>query len=187
MTTFNALRNSPARPGDLVAVQGIGGLGHLGIQLCAAWAFAWRRSPAARRKRRSPRSWGRIIISIARPRTPWPSSWRLGGARVILTTVSSSNAMSLLVGGLAPRGVMIVAGAGSDPIEVNPSDLLFGLRSIQGTLTGSAIDNEETLAFSVLQGIRPTIETVPLEAAAEAYQKMIRNEARFRMVLLTGP
>ena len=108
----------------------------------------------------------------------------LGGAKVILATASDSKSMSALVGGLASRGRMIVVGAGSDPIEVSPFQLLFGSRSIEGALTGSAIDNEDTLAFSVLENIRPMIETVPLEKAPEAFAKMERNEARFRMVIV---
>jgi D-arabinose 1-dehydrogenase-like Zn-dependent alcohol dehydrogenase len=110
----------------------------------------------------------------------------LGGASVILATAPSGKAMSPLIDGLRGRGRMIVVGYGPDPIEVAPAQLLFGTRAIEGSLTGSPIDAEDTLAFSALEGIRPRIETVPLEAAAEAYGKMMRNEARFRMVLLTG-
>jgi D-arabinose 1-dehydrogenase-like Zn-dependent alcohol dehydrogenase len=110
----------------------------------------------------------------------------LGGASVILTTATSGKAMSSLIGGLRARGRMVVVGASPDPIEVNPAQLFFGAHAVEGSLAGSPLDGEETLAFSVLKGIRPKIETVPLEAAAEAYAKMMRNEARFRMVLLTG-
>jgi len=110
----------------------------------------------------------------------------LGGASVILATAASGKAMSPLIGGLRARGRLIVVGSGPDPIEVATAQLLFGTRAIEGSLTGSPIDSEDTLAFSVLQRIRARIETVPLEAAAEAYGKMMRNEARFRMVLLTG-
>src|SRR5204863_7012568 len=111
----------------------------------------------------------------------------LGGARLILATAANSKSMSPLLGGLAPRGQLIVAGAGGDePISVDPVPLLFGMRSLAGTMTGSSIDAEETLSFSSLQGIRPMIETVPLANAAEAYGRMMRNEARFRIVLVTG-
>ena len=103
-----------------------------------------------------------------------------------MTTVTSGKAISSLIGGLRARGRMIVVGAAMDPIEVPSMQLLFGTRAIEGSLTGSPLDSEETLAFSVLQGIRPKIETMPLEAAAEAYAKMMRNEARFRMILVTG-
>src|SRR5258708_24387901 len=107
----------------------------------------------------------------------------LGGAKMILATASDSPSMSALIGGLAPRGRMIVAGAGNSPIEVSPMHLLFGSRGVEGTLTGSAIDNEDTLAFSVLQRIKPMIETVPLEKDAEGYQRMLSNLAPFRMVI----
>ena len=105
---------------------------------------------------------------------------------MILATASDSKSMSDLVGGLGPRGRMIVAGAGGNPIEVIPMQFLFGSRGIEGTLTGSAIDNEDALAFSVLHGIRPMIESVPLEKAAEGYQRMPSNKSRFRMVIVTG-
>jgi D-arabinose 1-dehydrogenase-like Zn-dependent alcohol dehydrogenase len=111
----------------------------------------------------------------------------LGGARLILATAANSKSMSPLLGGLAPRGQLVAAGAGgNEPIEVNPVSLLFGMRSIAGTMTGSPIDAEDTLSFSSLQGIRPMIETVPLANAAEAYGRMMRNEARFRIVLVAG-
>src|SRR5439155_2892475 len=111
----------------------------------------------------------------------------LGGARLILATAASSKSMSPLLGGLAPRGQLIVAGVGGDePIEVNPVALLFGTRSIAGTMTGSSIDAEDTLSSSALQGVRPMIETIPLANAAEAYGRMMRIEARFRIVLVTG-
>ncbi len=115
---------------------------------------------------------------------PAAASQALGGAQIISATASESKSMSALIDGLAPRGRMIVVGAGSDPIEVTPSQLVFGSRSVEGALTGSAIDNEDTLAFSVLANIRPMIETVPLEQAADAFAKMERNEARFRMVIV---
>ncbi len=111
----------------------------------------------------------------------------LGGARLILATAANSKSMSPLVGGLESRGQLIIAGAGgNEPIEVNPGPLLFGMRSIAGTMTGSSIDAEDTLSFSSLQGIRPRIETAPLANAAEAYGRMMRNEARFRIMLVTG-
>jgi propanol-preferring alcohol dehydrogenase len=111
----------------------------------------------------------------------------LGGARLILATAANSKSMSPLLGGLAPRGKLIVAGAGgNEPIGVDPVPLLFGIRSIAGTMTGSSIDAEDTLSFSSLQGIHPMIETVPLANAAEAYGRMMRNKARFRIVLVTG-
>jgi D-arabinose 1-dehydrogenase-like Zn-dependent alcohol dehydrogenase len=186
VTTFNALRNSPARPGDLVAVQGVGGLGHLGVQFARRMGF--RVAAIARGPEKAPlaRELGAHHYIDSRSEDPVAALQALGGARLILATASDSRSMSPLIAGLAPRGRMVVIGAGSDPIEVIPLQILFGSRSIDGAWVGSAIDCEDTLAFSMLQDVRPTIETMPLEAAAEAYGKMLRNEARFRMVLLTG-
>jgi D-arabinose 1-dehydrogenase-like Zn-dependent alcohol dehydrogenase len=186
LTTYNALRHSTADPGDVVAVQGIGGLGHLGVQFAARMGF--RVAAVARGAEKEPlaRELGAHHYIDSQAGDPAAALQALGGAKVILATASDSKSMSALIGGLAPRGRMIVAGAGSSPIEVSPSHLLFGSRGIEGTLTGSAIDSEDTLAFSVLQGIKPMIETVPLEEAAEGYQRMLSNQARFRMVIVMG-
>ena len=178
LTTYNALRRSPARTGDLVAVQGIGGLRHLGVQFaahrgCRVAAIARGADKAALAKQL-----GAHHHIDSKAGDPAAALQALGGAQLILATASDSKSMSALVGGLAPRGRMIVVGAGSDPIEVSPFDLLFGSRSIEGALTGSAIDNEDTLAFSVLENIRPMIETVPLEKAPEAFAKMERATKR---------
>ena len=174
VTTYNALRNASLRAGDLVAVQGIGGLGHLGIQ------FA--------------RRMGCRTVAIARGREKEQLAaedaaatlQRLGGAKVILATAASSRSMGPLIPGLSSRGKLIVVGASAEPIEVNPAHLIFGARSLAGTLTGTAIDEEDTLRFSVREQVRPIIETVPLERAGDAYTRMMRNEARFRMVLTIG-
>jgi D-arabinose 1-dehydrogenase-like Zn-dependent alcohol dehydrogenase len=186
LTTYNALRHSVAEPGDLVAVQGIGGLGHLGVQFAARMGF--RVAAIARGAEKEPlaKQLGAHLYIDSKADDPATALQALGGAKVILATASDSQSMSDLIGGLGPRGRMIVAGAGSSPIEVSPMHLLFGSRGVEGTLTGSAIDNEDTLAFSVLQGIKPMIETVPLEKAAEGYQRMLSNKARFRMVIVTG-
>jgi D-arabinose 1-dehydrogenase-like Zn-dependent alcohol dehydrogenase len=186
VTTYNALRNSPARPGDLVAVQGIGGLGHLAVQFAHCMGF--RVAAVARGEEKQPlaRELGAHHYIDSQSQDPAAALQALGGASVILATVANGKAMSPLIGGLRARGRMIVVGYGAEPIEVPPAQLLFGTRTIEGSLTGSPSDSEDTLAFSVLQGIRPRIETVPLEAAAEAYGKMMRNEARFRMVLVMG-
>src|SRR5882672_9278352 len=185
LTIYNALRRSPAEPGDLVAVQGIGGLGHLGVQFAARMGF--RVAAIARGSEKEPlaRELGAHHYIDSKAGDPAAALQALGGARVILATASDSKSMSELIAGLAPRGRMIVAGAGSSPIEVSPMHLLFGSRGIEGTLTGSAIDSEDTLAFSVLQKIKPMIETVPLEKAADGYQRMLSNKARFRMVIVT--
>jgi len=186
VTTYNALRNSPARPGDLVAVQGIGGLGHLAVQFANRMGF--RVAAIARGEDKQPlaRQLGAHHYIDGKREDPGPVLQSLGGASVILSTVASGKAMSPLISGLRARGRMIVIGAGLDPIEVTPAQLIFGTRVIEGSLTGSPLDCEDTLAFSALEGIRPKIETVPLEAAAEAYAKMMREEARFRMVLVMG-
>jgi len=186
LTTYNALRHSSAEPGDLVAVQGIGGLGHLGAQFAARMGF--RVAAIARGAEKEPlaKQLGAHQYIDSNAGDPAAALQSLGGAKVILATASDSKSMSGLIGGLAPRGRMIVAGAGSNPIEVSPMHLLFGSRGIEGTLTGSAIDNEDTLAFSVLQKIRPMIETVSLEKAADGYHQMLSNKARFRMVIVTG-
>jgi len=186
LTTYNALRRSPAEPGDLVAVQGIGGLGHLGVQFAARMGF--RVAAIARGSAKEPlaKELGAHHYINSQTGDPVAALQALGGAKVILATASDSKSMSALIGGLAARGRMIVAGAGSSPIEVSPFHLLFGSRGIEGTLTGSAIDNEDTLAFSVLQGIKPMIETVSLEEAAEGYQRMLSNKARFRVVIVTN-
>src|SRR5215471_3427600 len=186
VTTYNALRNSPARPGDLVAVQGIGGLGHLAVQFANRMGF--RVAAIARGEKMQPlaRALGAHHYIDSQSEDPAAALQALGGASVILATAPSGKAMSPLIGGLRSRGRMIVVGVSPDPIEVSTAQLIFGTRAIEGSLTGSPLDSEDTLAFSALEGIRPRVETVPLEAAAEAYSKMMRSEARFRMVLVTG-
>jgi propanol-preferring alcohol dehydrogenase len=186
LTTYNALRNSPARSGDLVVIQGIGGLGHLGVQYAARMGFQVVAVARGAEKAALAKQLGAHHYIDSKVEDPVARLQALGGANLILATASDSKSMSALVGALAPRGRMIVVGVGSDPLTVTPAQLLFGSKSIEGALTGSSLDNEDTLAFSVLERIRPMIETVPLEKAAEAYGRMLRNEARFRMVLLTG-
>ena len=186
LTTYNAIRNAPARPGDLVAIQGIGGLGHLGVQYANRMGFRVAALGTGADKEELARTLGAHHYIDTKREDPATALQALGGAKVILATAPSGQAMSRLIGGLRARGRMVVVGVGTDSIEVSPAELVFGTRSLEGALTGSAIDAEETLAFSLLAGIRPRIETMPLEAAAEAYGKMMRNEARFRMVLVTG-
>jgi len=187
LTTFNALRNSKARPGELVAIQGVGVLGHLGIQFARRMGFRVAAIARGSEKESLAKKLGAHHYIDSNAQDPVAALQALGGARLILATAANSKSMSPLLGGLAPRGQLIVAGVGGDePIEVNPVALLFGTRSIAGTMTGSSIDAEDTLSFSALQGVRPMIETVPLANAAEAYARMMRNEARFRIVLVTG-
>jgi propanol-preferring alcohol dehydrogenase len=184
LTTFNALRRSLAQPGDLVAVLGIGGLGHLGVQFAAHMGFRVAAIARGAEKAALAKQLGAHHYIDSKAGDPAAALRELGGAKVILATASDSKAMSDLFGGLGPRGKMIVAGAPGTPLEISPLLLIFGSRTIEGTLTGSPVENEDTLAFSVLRDIRPMIETVPLERAAEGYQRMASNKARFRVVIV---
>jgi D-arabinose 1-dehydrogenase-like Zn-dependent alcohol dehydrogenase len=186
VTTFNALRESGARPGDLVAILGIGGLGHLGVQFAAKMGF--RTVAIARGADKEPlaRKLGAHVYLDSQKQDVAAELNKLGGAKTILATVTNGKAMSSVIPGLAVRGKLVVIGVGMDPIEVSTVDLIMASRTIVGHASGASIDSQDTLAFSALTGVRPTIETMPLERAAEAYDKMMRNEARFRMVLTTG-
>lgn len=186
VTTYNALRNAPLRSGDLVAVQGIGGLGHLGIQFARRMGFRTVAIARGSEKEKLAMELGAISYIDARTEDPAVTLQRMGGAKVILATAASASSMGPLIAGLAPRGRLVVVGASPESIQVDPVQLIFGARSLEGSLTGTAIDMEDTLAFSALQNVRPMIETVPLERAAEAYARMMRGEARFRIVLTTG-
>ena len=183
ITTYNSLRHSGAMPGDLVAVQGIGGLGHLGIQFANKFGYnvaAIGRGPenAALAKKLGANVY---IDSVAT--NPAEELQKLGGAQVILATAPSSKAMSELVDGLGPNGKMLVVGAAFEPIEVAPIQLINGSKSLQGWAAGTPADSEDTLNFSVLTGVRAMIETYPLEKAAEAYARMMSGKAQFRVVL----
>jgi alcohol dehydrogenase, propanol-preferring len=185
VTTYNALRNAGLRGGDLVAVQGIGGLGHLGVQFARHMGFRTVAIGKGRDKEKLATDLGaHVYIDIAVDDAVAVLQ-RMGGARAILATAPSGDAMGPLVSGLAARGKLIVVGVPEDPIKLNAFPLVFGGRSIYGTLTGTAIDSEDTLAFSVLENVRPMIETVPLEQAADGYARMMQGKARFRMVLVT--
>jgi D-arabinose 1-dehydrogenase-like Zn-dependent alcohol dehydrogenase len=183
ITTFNALRHSGALPGDLVAVQGVGGLGHLGIQFASKFGYrvaAIGRGPgnAALAKKL-----GASMYIDSKATNAAEELQKLGGAQVILATAPSSKAMSSLIDGLGANGKLMVVGAASDPIEVTPIQLIFGSRTIQGWASGTATDSEDTLRFAELTGVRPMIETYPLEKAAEAYARMLSGDAQFRVVL----
>lgn len=186
VTTFNALRNSPARPGDLVAVLGIGGLGHLGIQFARRMGFRVAAIARGKEKQALAEKLGAHHYIDSEAGEPAAALKALGGASLVLATASNGKAMSQLFGGLKSRGRMVVVGASADPIQISTPDLLFGTRSIEGALTGSPIDCEDTLSFSSLEDIRAMIETVPLEEAPAAYTRMMANQARFRMVLVTA-
>jgi D-arabinose 1-dehydrogenase-like Zn-dependent alcohol dehydrogenase len=186
VTTYNALRESGARPGDLVAILGIGGLGHLGVQFAAKMGFRTVAIARGAEKESLARRLGAHVYLNSQTQDVGAELTRLGGAKTILATITSGKAMSAAIPGLAVRGNLVVVGVGADPIEVLPLDLILASRSVVGHASGASIDSQDTLAFSALSGVRPTIETMPLERAADAYDKMMRNEARFRMVLTTG-
>jgi len=186
ITTYNALRNAGLRGGDLVAVQGIGGLGHLGVQFARHLGFRTVAIGRGRDKEKLAKDLGAHVYIDTAGEDVAAALQRMGGARAILATGTSGNAMGTLVSGLAARGKLIVVGVPQDELSLNAFPLVFGGRSIYGSLTGTPIEGEDTLAFSVLENIRPMIETVPLEQAADAYARMIEGKARFRMVLVTG-
>jgi D-arabinose 1-dehydrogenase-like Zn-dependent alcohol dehydrogenase len=175
ITTFNALRHSNASPGDLVAVQGVGGLGHLGVQF--ANKFGYRVAAIGRGPENAAlaKKLGASLYIDSRATNAAEELQKLGGAQVILATAPSSKAMSELIDGLGPNGKLMVVGADVDPIEVTPVQLIFGSR----TMT----DSDDTLRFAELTGVRPVIETYPLEKAAEAYARMLSGDAQFRVVL----
>jgi len=186
ITTFNSLRNSGARTGDLVAVLGIGGLGHLGIQFAARMGF--KTVAIARGSDKGPlaKSLGAQHYIDSQAEDPAAELMKLGGARIILSTVTSGQAMVATLGGLGVNGKLIVLGAAPDPIQVPAGLLIGGRRSIAGWPSGSSIDSQDTLDFSVLTGVRSMNEVYPLERAAEAYDRMMGGKARFRVVLTTG-
>jgi D-arabinose 1-dehydrogenase-like Zn-dependent alcohol dehydrogenase len=186
ITTFNALRHSGARPGDLVAVLGIGGLGHLGVQYAAKMGCRTVAIARGADKRAFALDLGARHYIDSTTQDVAAELARLGGARVILATVTDAKSMSAAVGGLGIDGKLLVVGASAEPIEVSPFALIGGRRSIAGWPSGTATDSEDTMAFSVLAGIRPLIETYPLERAAEAFERMMSGKARFRVVLTTG-
>src|ERR1700736_4242133 len=186
ITVFNALRNSGARGGDLVAVQGIGGLGHLGIQYARQMGF--RTVAVGRGKDKEPlaRKLGAHDYVDTASGAPAEALQKLGGARLILATAPDSKSMSALVDGLAGNGKLLIVGAGFESLTETPLQLIGGRKSMQGWPGGTAKDSEDTLRFSSLSGVRPMIERYPLEKAAEAYDQMISGRARFRVVLTMG-
>ncbi|WP_263359109.1 alcohol dehydrogenase catalytic domain-containing protein [Acidicapsa ligni] len=183
VTTFNALRNADLRAGDTVAVMGIGGLGHLGIQFARRMGFHVVALARGADKEPLAKKLGAHIYIDTGIEDGAAALLKLGGADAILATAPSGSAMGSLIGGLSVRGKLIVVGVAGDPIPVGTLPLVFGGRSIHGSLVGTAIDNQDTLDFSVLQNIRAMIETVPLQQAPEAYARMMEGKARFRIVL----
>jgi D-arabinose 1-dehydrogenase-like Zn-dependent alcohol dehydrogenase len=185
VTTFNCLRNSAARPGDVVAVLGLGGLGHLGVQYAAKMGF--RTVAIARGADEEPlaRKLGAQYYINNQAQDPAAELHKLGGAKVILATAPSAEAMSAVLGGLGVNGTLMIIGVGG-PIPASPMQLIGGCQSIKGWYSGTSIDSQDTLSFSVLSGVRSMNEVFPLERASEAYERMMSGKARFRIVLTTG-
>jgi len=183
VTTFNALRNSGARSGDLVAVHGLGGLGHLGVQFAAKMGFHTVAVARGAEKAALATSLGahRYIDSTAED--PAAALTAMGGARIVLATITDNAAMSAMVGGLGIGGSLMVLGAPFEPLAVSAFALIGGSRSVQGWYSGVSIDSEETLAFSVRTGVRSMNEVLPLAQASEGYDRMMSGKARFRVVL----
>ena len=183
LTTFNSLRHSGAMPGDLVAVEGIGGLGHLGVQYASKFGYKVAAIGRGAESGTLAKKLGANVYIDSKETNPAEALQKLGGAQVILATAPSSKAMSELIDGLSPNGKLMVVGAAFDPIEVTPMQLITGSRALQGWSTGTPADSEDTLHFSELTGVRPMIETYPLEKVAEGYARMLSGSARFRVVL----
>jgi D-arabinose 1-dehydrogenase-like Zn-dependent alcohol dehydrogenase len=186
ITTYNALRNSGARGGDLVAILGVGGLGHLGIQFAAKLGFRTVAIARGTDKEELARELGAHEYVDSTAGDPGEALQKLGGAKVILSTIAGGDANSAMIGGLARRGKLIVVGASPDAVQVPPIAMIGGDLGVEGHASGTSMDSQDTLAFSSLTGVRPRIETLPLERAQEAYDKMMAGDARFRMVLTTG-
>ena len=183
ITTYNALRHSGAFPGDLVAVQGIGGLGHLGVQFASKFGYKVAAIGRGPENAALAGKLGATVYIDSKATNAAEELQKLGGARVILATAPSSKAMSELIDGLGPNGKLVVIGAAFEPIEVSPVQLINGSRTIQGWAAGTPADSEDTLRFAELSGVRPMIETYPLEKAADAYARMMSGKAEFRVVL----
>jgi len=183
ITTYNALRHSGAMPGDLVAVLGIGGLGHLGIQFANKFGYKVAAIGRGSENAALAKKLGASVYIDSKSTKAAEALQKLGGAQVILATAPSSKAMSELIDGLGPNGKLMGIGVTADPIEVSPLQLISGSRTVQGWAAGTPADSEDTLRFAELTGVRPMVETYPLERAAEAYARMISGKAQFRVVL----
>jgi D-arabinose 1-dehydrogenase-like Zn-dependent alcohol dehydrogenase len=186
LTTFNALRNSGARPGDVVAVLGLGGLGHLGVQYAARMGFHVVGIARGQDKGPLARQLGAAVYIDSQAQDAAAELQKLGGARVILATATGGEAMSTVQGGLGVGGTLLIVGA-AEAMQVSPLFLLSGCRSVQGWYSGTSIDSQDTLAFSLRGGVRPMTETYSIERVAEGYDRMMSGKARFRVVLTIGP
>jgi D-arabinose 1-dehydrogenase-like Zn-dependent alcohol dehydrogenase len=185
ITTYNSLRHSGALPGDLVAVQGIGGLGHLGVQFASKFGYKVAAIGRGPENAVLAKKLGAALYIDSQATNAAEELQKLGGAKVILATAPNSKAMSELINGLGPNGKLLVVGADFDPIEVTPVQLITPVvRSVQGWAAGIPTDSEDTLNFAELTGVRPMIETYPLDKAEEAYARMMSGKAQFRVVLM---
>jgi D-arabinose 1-dehydrogenase-like Zn-dependent alcohol dehydrogenase len=185
LTTFNALRNSGARAGDVVAILGLGGLGHLGVQYAAKMGYHTVGIARGRDKEPLARELGAARYIDSQATDPAAELQKLGGAKAVLATVTAGDAMTAAQGGLAIGGTLIVIGV-PPSIEVSPLNLIMGNRSVRGWYSGTSIDSEDTLTFSARTGVKPMIETYPLEKTQEAFDRMLSGKARFRVVLTMG-
>ncbi len=183
ITTFNALRHSGAGPGDLVAIQGVGGLGHLGIQFANRFGYKVAAVSRGAENAALAKRLGAHVYIDSKATNAVEELKKLGGARVILATAPSAQAMTALFDGLGTNGTMVVLGASMEAIQVTPIQLIMGRRRLQGWPSGTSIDSEDTLNFSVMAGVRPMIEKFPLEHADEAYERMMSGKAEYRVVL----
>ena len=183
VTTFNALRNSGARPGDLVAVLGIGGLGHLGVQFAAKMGFKTVAIARGEDKEPLAKKLGAVDYIDSQQKNPAEELTKLGGAKVVIATVTNADAMTAVLGGVAPNGVLMVVGAPTSPLSVDPIPLLFGQRSVKGWYSGTSIDSQDTLKFSALNSVQSMNEILPFDRVREAYDRMMSGKARFRVVL----
>ena len=186
ITTFNSLRHAGARSGDLVAVLGIGGLGHLGVQFAARMGYETVAVARGRDKEPLARKLGAHHYIDSETQDPAKELSALGGAKVVLATVTSGKAMTAALGGLAIDGTFVVLGAAHEPIEVPPLLLISGRRRVMGWPSGTSADSQDTLAFAARNGVKPMNELLPLERVSEAYDRMMSGKARFRVVLTTG-
>ncbi|WNV82651.1 alcohol dehydrogenase catalytic domain-containing protein [Umezawaea sp. Da 62-37] len=186
LTVFNALRTANAPAGSLVAVQGIGGLGHLGLQYASELGHEVVAIARGTDKAAQAAALGADHYVDSTDSDPGKALRALGGASAIIATAAHGGSMSALVKGLAPHGVLAVVGAAADPLSVSTTELIFGARTITGVLTGSAIENEDNLRFSARRGVRPLVEPMPLDRAPEAFAHMLSGRARFRVVLEVG-
>jgi D-arabinose 1-dehydrogenase-like Zn-dependent alcohol dehydrogenase len=183
ITTYNALRNSGAQGGDLVAIQGLGGLGHLAVQFASSLGFKTVAIARGADKEKMARQLGAEFYIDSTATDAAEALRSMGGARVILATATSAKAMSAIVSGLGVNGKMIILADVNEPLQITTHSLIFGRKSIQGWYSGHAKDSEEALVFSALEGIRPIVETFPLEQAQEAYSRMMNGKANLRVVL----